>query len=193
HEDGKTIVRLETSWQAGSGFTHPAEMSLEQITAILAGLRVQSRDDIMPRILTGSPEGVRAFGPGDIADLAPALRKAFESAHENEVVTFYKRISDASAGLGITSGGMLKQKHLLYVYLANYRTKPSDAMNISTTYAIDPVDTPLLSLRPWAFRIGFDMEEAIQPFERQLWRWEGVPASQVLVIRLEPLKPLNVH
>lgn len=187
YRDLSTAVELRADPQAGLGHSHPVTITPEQMTRILSGVRVQKRGDPILSAVTGQPEVVPAFSAAEVQALAPHLSHALAMASPQELVTFYRRYSDASLGLGITSGGLFVQDHALYLILANYRNRPSDVMSQAVTYEVDPVDDPLLSLKAMSFSVSFSPPEAgSQPALRERWRY--VDPGKVVVVDLERLQ-----
>ena len=156
------------------------------MTTLLRGIRVQNRPDPILGLVTGRPETMTAFSSNEIDVLAPQLSDALASAGPRELVTFYRRVSDAGIGLGVTSGGLFVQDHYLYFVLANYRNRPADVMSQAVTYEIDPSDDPLLSLRAMSFAVSFTPPEAVAGSESKE-RWRYVDPGKLIVVDLQRL------
>jgi hypothetical protein len=163
HRDSLTVVQLRTLRSSDAAYSHPTKISADQMARVLAGVRVQKRQDPIFSIVTGKPEEMTAFSPGEVQALAIRLTEGLAAASPHEVVTFYRRYSDANVSLAVTSGGLFVRDQQLYFILANYRNSPADAMGHrqAMVYEIDPVDDPLLSLRPRSFTVGFSPAQAV--------------------------------
>lgn len=186
YHDALTAVQLRADPRAEYGHSHPAVISPEQMTQILDGVRVQNRRDPLLSLMTGQPEAIPAFSTGEIRDLAPQLSKALAMATPQELVTFYRRVSDSEVGLGVTSGGLFVQEGNLFFILANHRNRPSDVMSQAVTYELDPADDPLLSLQAMSFAVSFAPAEAEVPRgARRPWRY--VDPGKVVVVNLQRL------
>lgn len=183
YQDHRTVIQLHVDPQAGTGHSHPARFSQEQMVKILAGLRVQPDRYAVHRLFAGDAEPRPAFGPEEVWSLASHVVKALASAKPDEIVTFYRRVSDASTGLSYTTGGLFLRGDYLYVILANYRQWPSDAMALGIpAHEIDPVDDPLLPLRRAGYSVSFVPEEAeVHPVQGQWTRRFPDPAKMVIV------------
>ncbi len=184
--DGATAVRIQPDHKAGKGHSHPASLKPDVIQQILAGVRIQRRGSFVPSVLTGDEPLVAAFSKEEQAFLAPHLSQAFAEAKSDELVTFYRRLSTATTGLAITSGGMLVHDQRLYVILANCRTLPSEGMNQNIVSEIDPVDTPLLPISRTSFRAAFVPGTSVVP-EDERWHWPYIDQGRVVAIDLVQL------
>jgi hypothetical protein len=154
---------------------------------ILEGVRTQARKGFVNSIVTGSAELSPAFNSVEVHDLAPLLSKALDQATPAEIVTFYRRYSDAGIGLAITSGGLFMEGNHMYFILANNRTLPSEGMNQNMVYELDPVDNPLLPISRTSFRADFLPQTAVVP-EEERRPWHYIDAGRVLVLDLQQLQ-----
>ncbi len=189
YKDAMTVVELRSDPRAGDpGHSHPFRLPPERLMAVLSGIHVQMRGDPIISLITGKPEPVPAFSREEVLALAPALSQALETASPGELVTFYRRVSDRTLGLGFTSGGLFVEHQALCFILANHRNRPSDAMSHTQaiTYEIDPVDDPLFSMRAMSFAVSFSPPEAVMPKALRP-RWDYVDEGKVVVVDLERL------
>lgn len=185
YKDAVTVVQVQHDPRSGQGHSHPAILSASLIAQVLSGLRVQKRSDIVLSLLTGDPETVPAFSAREIDDLAPRISQALATAKPTELVGFYRRVSDAGLGLGVSSGGVLVGDGLLYVVLANHRSRFSDVMREGTSYELDPVRDPLQSLRSRAFKLSFFIDRAVAHPTRA---WDYIDPGKVVVLDLQTLE-----
>lgn len=185
YEDGRTVVGLQVDRQAGIGHSHPATLTTEQAAKLLLGLRVRKDRYAAHRLFAGEADAQAAFKGEEAVALAPHVAKAFESAKPDELVTFYRRISDASTGLAYTTGGLFKRGDYLYLVLANCRQEPADTMSrITPGYEIDPIDEPLLPLRRAGYSVSFVPSEAeVHTVEGQ-WRWNFPDPRKIVIVDL---------
>jgi hypothetical protein len=187
--DAVTVVGLRADSKSGEfGHSHPARMTTEQMRVVLNGIRVQDRKDPILSLVTGTPDPVPAFSVAEIRTLAPALSKALEIANPKELVTFYRRVSDETVGLGFTTGGCFVEHRALYFVLANHRNRPSDGMGHAqaVTYEFDPVKDPLFSIRASGYKVLFSPSEAA--VSKELWpQWDYVDPGKVVVVDLDRL------
>ncbi len=190
YQDQATSVQLRDDPRAGSGHSHPAVMTAGRIAQILFGIRVKKRGDPIVSIVTGQPEGLQAFSNAEVEALAPALSRALAVATPQEIVTFYRRYSDANLGLGVTSGGLFLEGHQLYFVLANFRNRPSDVLSQAVTYEFDPLADPLMSLKAMSFAALFVPPEALLPSDVPLvWRYEDPGKFFVVDLDRLPQEP----
>jgi hypothetical protein len=185
YEDGRTVVRLQVDRQAGAGHSHPARLTIEQAAKLLLGVRVTKDRYAAHRLFAGEADSQAAFKGEEALALAPHVAKALASAKPEELVTFYRRISDASTGLAYTTGGLFKRGDYLYLVLANCRQEPADTMSrITPGYEIDPIDEPLLPLRRAGYTVSFMPSEAeVHTVEGQ-WRWNFPDPRKMVIVDL---------
>ncbi len=187
YKDATTLVQVQHDLHAESGNSHPATLAVPTIKQVLTGLRVQRRGDIVLSLVTGETEAVPAFSSAEIEDLAPRISQALATATPTELVGFYRRVSDSGLGLGVTSGGILVRDGLLYVVLANHRSRFSDAMREGLSYEVDPVRDPLLSLRSRAFKVSFVTDRAVA---HPVKAWDYIDSGKVVVLEIQTLESL---
>lgn len=187
YQDAATVVRIQTDSRAGQGHSHPARIGPDEMERVLDGLRVQPRRSFVPSILTGEAPLNPAFTREDRLRLAPHLSQALADAKPGEIVTFYRRISDATVGLAVTSGGLFAHGPHLYVVLANARTLPSEGMNQNMVTELDPLDSPLLPISRTSFRAAFEPGTSVVP-EDERWPWTYIDQGRVVVIDLVQLR-----
>ena len=186
YQDPITAIRLYVDENAQSGHQHPADISSEQIAKVLGGLRVVPRSGFIGSLITGQAQASPAFSSTEIQALAPRLSRALTEAKPDELVTFYRRFSDSSTGLAITSGGMFVQDGYLVVVLANNRTLPTDGMNQNMVTDFDPVDSPLVPISRTSFRVEFAHPSALAaPDKRPSWPY--IDEGRILAIDLRRL------
>lgn len=183
-EDPITAIRLQVDTRASAEHSHPAEVTAGQMVAVLKGVTVVSRrGGLIANIVTGAAQGEPAFLADEIFALAPALSQALSMARPNELVTFYRRFSDANTALAVTSGGLFVQDQYLYFILANNRNSPLDAININYVYDYDPINDPLQPITRNSFRASFDPGFVlVRDEDRRPWPY--VDPGRVVVIDL---------
>ena len=186
YQDPITSIRLYVDERAGAGHSHPGQVSADQMARVLTGIRVVPRSGYISSLMTGQPQANPAFSSGEVQVLAPRLSRALTEATPQEVVTFYRRFTDASVGLGITSGGMFVQGSHLFVILANNRTLPTEGMNQNMVTDFDPIDSPLIPIARTSFRVEFTPATAVvPPGQRQSWPY--IDDGRILAIDLQQL------
>lgn len=191
HEEKPLSVWLKFDPSNGTGHSHPATLSLEQMTAILRGISVRGRDTITGFSAFSSKETSPAFSPADASILAPYLVQALAKASPKDMATFYLVTRDLSRGELITSGGMFLRGRHLYVILANARTSPY-SNQYENAHTIDTRDQPLLPIARYRFTAVFYPDQAWIP-NKQVRGQDGydryMDESKLLVIDLDQLIP----
>ena len=186
YQDPITSIRLYIDERAGAGHSHPGHVPADHMALVLSGVRVVPRSGYISSLITGQPQANPAFTAGEIQTLAPRLSRALSQATPQELVTFYRRFTDASIGLGITSGGMFVQDNHLFVILANHRNLPTEGMNQNMVTNFDPVDSPLIPISRSSFRIDFEPAAAVVPADRRP-AWSYLDEGRILAINLQAL------
>ena len=175
--------------RAGSGHSHPATVSLDQMNAVLHGLQLRGRDVVGTFGLLGEDNGTPAFGESEIAKLAPHLVAGLGKASPHDVVTFHLVQRDSHGAPLVTSGGLFVRQRHLYVLLANARTSPS-SIQYETTYEPDSRVDPLLPIARFKFMAGLIPQEwRITTSEaKRMDGWDGyLDESKVVVVDLQRL------
>lgn len=186
YQDPITAIRLYIDDRASSSHNHPATVTPDQIAKVLGGLRVVPRTGFIGSLITGQPQANPAFSSTELQILAPKLSRALTEAKPQELVTFYRRFSDASVGLAITSGGLFMQDGYLFVILANSRTLPTDGMNQNMVTDFDPIDSPLVPISRTSFRVEFAHPSAVVPPDKRP-SWPYIDEGRILALDLRLL------
>ncbi|NOS77014.1 MAG: hypothetical protein HOP35_03630 [Nitrospira sp.] len=179
YETPNAFVRLQTDPQAGqsAGHSHPAQVPVEQIGAVLRGILVKEPLTRLPLYddLT-VPRRHQAFNEEEIAFWAPLLSLALQKATPEEVVTFYQSRRVSGAKREVTSGGLFMAGTDLHVILSNYRSSTHSAADIGTADTQDDRLTPLRSLAPQKGTLHFEPSEFQRPATLQgagrLFHWD---------------------
>jgi hypothetical protein len=184
--DPVTSITLQHDQHAQPPHAHPANVSPEVMALVLRGVQTASRQGMFKSIYLNKADQGPAFSNMDIRLLAPKLSAALTKAEPNELVTFYRRISDEDIGLGFTSGGLFVQDQQLYFVLANHRTLPTSGMGQNMVYALDPIETPLLPIARIDFKVDFVPGTALVREEDRI-SWPYIDEGRVLAIDLTQL------
>lgn len=179
YETPNAFVRLQTDPQAGqsAGHSHPAQVPVEQIEAVLRGIIVEEPLTRLPLYddLT-VPRRHQAFNEEEIAFWAPLLCLALQKATPEEVVTFYQSRRVSGVKREVTSGGLFLAGTDLHVILSNYRSNTHSAADIGTADTQDDRLTPLRSLAPQKGTLRFEPAEFQRPAAPQgagrLFHWD---------------------
>ncbi len=106
--------------EGAARFAHPVVLSPAEWARILAGIRIQRRQDsvLFTRALEPPTE---AFAPDEIVYLSRALSETFAKARPDERVVFAMSKVLPSGLNEITTGGWFAEGARLHLLLANYR------------------------------------------------------------------------
>ena len=162
HEEEPLSVWPKFDPSSGTGHSHPANVSTEQLTAVLRGIGLQARDHIAGFGLFANKSHAPAFFRPEVAVLAPLLSQAFAKASPKDMVTFYLISQNADQGELVTSGGLFLRNRHLYVILANAHSSKY-SVQYENTSAIDTRDQPLLPVARYRFSTVFTPREAWIP------------------------------
>lgn len=173
------FVRLQADPTVGqtAGHSHPAQVSVEQIGALLRGIIIKEPLTRLPLYDDLSiPRQHRAFTEEEIAFWAPLFSLALEKATPEEVVTFYQSRWISGVKREVTSGGLFMNGTDLHVILSNYRSNTASVADVGTADTQDDRLTPLRSLAPQKGTLHFEPAEFLRPADRrgaeQLFHWD---------------------
>jgi hypothetical protein len=159
------FVRLEfdRTVKKGTEHSHPISLTPQQISAVLAGVRIDEpialvQGDILLR--DHIPRIHPAFPDKDIALFAPLFAQALSKATPEEVVTFYQTRDISAITREVTSGGLFVQGDELHLILANYRSHTRYMADFGAAETQDDRRTPMQSLAPQGGRLDFEPDSA---------------------------------
>lgn len=169
-EDESRFVRLGVDHTRGGGHSHPADVTTEEMSAVLSGVMIEEPTSLVPSVpLPGKDNELPrhpAFSASDIAFLAPLLAKGLESARPEEIVTFYRIIQQPGTIDHVTSGGVFIHGNELHFLLSNYRSPTRYPTDAETMSYHDGRSTPLQPLVPQEALLTFDPASALVPAEQ---------------------------
>ncbi|HJU06494.1 MAG TPA: hypothetical protein VJ692_15205 [Nitrospiraceae bacterium] len=188
YESPREAVRVAFDPQSGTGHSHPAAITPDQMAKILQGVRVSQRNTFGLGGLFGQNEEAPAFSTSEIAVLASPLSRALAMASPKDLATFYATSYDPKLGKLVTSGGLFVRHQRVYIMVANSRTPPSAGPYEGTAYELDNRNEPLTPIARYRFSVGFVPEDARLPLD-QAGAEDGytrryVDKSKLLVIDL---------
>ena len=196
YDTPQAFVRLEadrTVWQHAE-YSHPANISTEQMAAVLRGIVVQEPLIRLPFYDDLSiPRRHRAFDEKAVMLLAPLLSLALHKAIAEEVVTFYQSRQLSGVAREVTSGGVFLEGENLHFILSNYRSNSRFTADIGTASTLDDRLTPMQPLAPQQGRLDFEPPTALQPPPSSGWTRFIHTDRRELIIRFQQLAllPLN--
>jgi hypothetical protein len=190
YEDPVNFVRLEIDdtvlpeWPP-SALTHPALISVEEMTRLLKGVIVQEHRTAIQRWFQGEAPKVPAFGEEEVALLAPRISEALARAQQNERVTYYLSKPQTSVKRIVTSGGLYVRGTELHFLLGNWQIVygiPTYGMIYDRRYPMNPTG-------PKGFNLFFDAEQAVVRQDQSVWDQVLANAKDELVIDLTKVFP----
>ena len=158
YESPDAFVRLEVDRTVPQemGHSHPADLSTEQMAAVLRGITVE---EPMPRLPLyddfSQPRRHAAFTEKEIAFFAPLLALAITKAAPEELVTFYTSRSLSGMSREVTSGGLFVKGDELHIILANYRSPTHYTADIGVADTTDDRLVPMRAIAPQRGRLDF--------------------------------------
>ncbi len=186
YEDPVNFVRLEIDanvlpeWPPGH-FSHPVQLSHEQVRRVLMGLTVQEHRAAVQRWIGDDSRRLPMFRDAEIATLVPQLVEALRMARENERVTYYMSQPQTSVKRIITSGGLYVRGSNLHFILGNWQTVygiPAYGMIYDRRYPMNPIVSK-------GFDLFFDLDEALVRQSSSLWDGLLANTKDEIVIDLE--------
>lgn len=192
YESPHSFVRLEVDRNLDheAKRAHPADISPEQMVALLSGLvfeepvaKLPFYDDL------SQPKRHPALTEPEIVLLAPLLSTALKKAGPEEIVTFYHSSARSSTQRLVTSGGLFVEGDDLHFLLANYRSPTHFSADAGVVDTMDERLTPLRSIAPQRGRLEFDPPSSIStPDEGVLPGWLQ-PKRHEIVLRYKLIQP----
>lgn len=187
YNDGALTIQVMSDSRATTGHSHPAVLAPEQLARVLAGMRLES-DSAEPMGSASRSDAVPAFSPEDIQVLVPGFLKGLKAANPDQIVTFHRVLGGGTAHRAVTSGGLFVHNGLLYLVLANYRTKSDSAPREETVGGlVDIRDHPLVPVVRGGYKVGFDPSDAWVPRDQRTVSWTYLDERKLAVIDLRRL------
>lgn len=190
-EDQSQYVRLAVDQSAGGGHSHPANITVKEMSAVLSGVMIEEPTWLLRSSVflnkDSEPQRHPAFSAAEIAFLAPLLVKGLESAKPEEIVTFYRIIQEAGTIDHVTSGGVFINGDKLHFLLSNYRSPARYPPDAETMRYIDGRSTPLQSITPQETKLDFQPMSALVPSEQGFLRNPFRPKQRELIVLFKML------
>ncbi|GKS58485.1 hypothetical protein YTPLAS18_20120 [Nitrospira sp.] len=178
--DGSTSVQLWQDTRTSQEHNHPSSLSVDQVKAILTGVRLAPRRDPVAGLIMGNPAGVPVFTSNDVVMLAKPVSMALAAASPKEIVTFWRRVSYGGGSEIYTTGGLFVQDGHVYLIIANHRAGTEATLVRDTPiYPIDPTEDPLMPAGSRQFSLQFARPEAEVHPQELTWSYDH---SKILVI-----------
>lgn len=169
-EDQSQYVRLAVDQRVSSGYSHPANITVKVMLAILSSVMIEESARLLPAsVFSGKdkePHLHPAFGADDVAFFAPLLAKGLGAATPEQIVTFYRIIQQPGTIDLVTSGGVYIHGDELHFLLSNYRSPTRYPPDAETMRYVDGRSTPLQSIAPQETILEFHQTSALMPPEQ---------------------------
>lgn len=168
YDDPSRFVRLEVDSTVGGSYSHPIDITPDDMTAVLSGVMIEEPPGFLTptSLLTKDkePRHHPAFTEAEIIFFAPLLAKGLGLAKAEEVVTF-GQVSQKTAIINkVTSGGVFVDGDELHLLLSNYRSETNYAPDPGVSGAtLDGRSTPLRSIAPQRTTLYFEPTVAVAP------------------------------
>lgn len=191
YEDQTQFVRLEANPSVGWGHSHPANITTDEMAAVLSGVIIEEPTSPM-RFLPffnedGEPPRHPAFSADEISFFAPLLAKGLESAKPEEIVTFYRIVQQPEITDHVTSGGVFIDGDELHFVLSNYRSPTRYPPDIETMRSVDGRSTPLQPIAPQETKLDFQPKSAIAPSRQGVLKNPFRPNRREIVVLFKKL------
>ncbi len=131
----------------GKGYDHPVSLSVEDMSTLLKGVRVQRG------LMSSTQHG--ALSETEIRLFAPHFVKALEQATREELVTFFETAQLGEEHQLTTSGGLFVAAGNLHIVLSNFSVK-TPIWQDNEEYEASYRNRPLESMDPQPGRLVFD-------------------------------------
>lgn len=167
YDDPTRFVRLEIDHTVGGNHSHPANITTDEMTAVLSSVMIDEPTRLIQSLPFTSkdeePPRHPAFNAAEINFFAPLLSKGLGTATPAEIVTFYQATQQTSIVRNITSGGAFIDGDELHLILGNYRSPTNYAPDPGIAATIDGRSTPLQPIAPQDTRLDFEPTTAVAP------------------------------
>jgi len=154
-EGGRDVVRTERSPAGASLNSHPVNLTPQEISALLRGVRAWERRNVIHELLMGEADRKRAFREDEISVLAPALSRALAQATRTDRVYFHLSHPTETGDEETTTGWAYVREPLLYLVLTEVHDKHGPQPDISKYDR----QLPNIPEVPGPFNVTFEPEE----------------------------------
>ncbi|OQW33118.1 MAG: hypothetical protein A4E19_07180 [Nitrospira sp. SG-bin1] len=192
-DDPSRFVRLEVNRTVGGGHAHPADITTDEMIAVLSGVMIEEPPGFL-RSLSLSTKGDEprqhpAFNEAEISFFAPFLAEGLKTAKSDQIVTFGQTsqkaafLEIASGGMLVTSGGLFINGDELHLILGNYRSPANYAPDPGIGATLDGRSAPLQPIAPQRTTLYFEPTTAVAPSRKSfLSRLLGPDRHEIVVL-----------
>ena len=191
YDDPSRFVRLEVDPTVGGNHSHPADITTDEIIAILSGVMIEEPFSFMPSLRKDEePRRHSAFNEAEISFFAPFFAEGLRKATSEEIVTFHQASQKDTLidkVMFVTSGGMFIHGDELHLILSNYRSETGYAPDPGIGAKLDGRSTPLQPIAPQRTKVYFEPVTAIAPSQQGILQSLLRPKQQEIVVLFKKL------
>ncbi|TLY37131.1 MAG: hypothetical protein E6K60_05630 [Nitrospirae bacterium] len=175
--DEVRVSTVPTPEPPGTMYDHPIRFSVDELSKVLRGVRVEFRTHWLQRWLTGPLKPLPLFEDAELARVVPLLAKALAGADPRERVVFYVAERRTDIHREVTSGALFVRGQRLHIVLVNYRN------GVDALAGVPAYDRtrPDLAVAPQRFTLTFEPKEFLDVREPQIF--ESSPPKIVVDYR----------
>lgn len=185
HDDPSRLVRLEVNPTVGTSHSHPADISTEEMAAVLSGVLIEES-----RFMSRLPSRHPAFDPTEVSFFAPLFAQGLRLATSEEIVTFAqttKHTAIINTVNKVTSGGIFIDGNELHLVLGNYHSQTNYASDPGIGATLDGRSAPLKPIAPQRTKLNFEPASAIAPSREGIWEKLLRPERSEIVVLFKKL------
>ncbi|MBX3331007.1 MAG: hypothetical protein KF722_11430 [Nitrospira sp.] len=185
HDDPSRLVRLEVNPTVGRSHSHPADITTDEMAAVLSGVMIEESRSMSPL-----PSRHPAFDPTEVSFFAPLFAQGLRVATSEEIVTFTqttKQTAIINTVHKVTSGGIFIDGNELHFVLGNYRSPTNYASDPGIGATLDGRSAPLKPIAPQQPKLDFEPATAIAPSREGIWEKLLRPERSEIVVLFKRL------
>ena len=161
YESPNRVVKLQVVPDAndGKGFSHPADITEEQLAAVMRGLQVEIHNSPLSIPFLGRTREVgrrRVFSEAEVKFFAPQFVKGLAQATPEERITFYENAEVSDFYALTTSGGVYVKGEEIHFLISNFNVQTriwQDNEQYKAPYHLRPME----SIDPEPGRLLFNL------------------------------------
>ena len=195
YDDSSRFVRLEVDPTVGGSHSQPADITTDEMIAVLSGVMIEEPPLFMRSVPFSTkdeePRQHQAFNEVEISFFAPLLAKGLRKATSEEIVTFGQASQKSTIidkVMFVTSGGMFVDGDELHLILSNYRSETNYAPDPGIGDKLDGRSTPLQPIAPQRTKVYFEPATAVAPSQQGILQSLLRPKRQEIILLFKNLR-----
>lgn len=195
YDDPSRFVRLEVDPTVGGNHSHPADITTDEMIAVLSGVMIEEPPLFMRSVpfftKDAEPRRHPAFNEAEITFFAPLFAEGLRKATSEEIVAFGQTSQKSTIidkVLFVTSGGMFINGDELHLILGNYRSETGYAPDPGIGDKLDGRSTPLQPIAPQQTKVYFEPATAVAPSQQGIIQRLFGPQRQEIILLFKNLK-----